>query len=343
MKNPKLEFYRIDLKPTKDSNDITFRDVFTELYIEEKPSKKGKEVRDETLMKAFLSRFLGKINDKFEIDNNKRKAFFVKKQRGVNDAVKFGSSSNIIHGRIKGGPYDTGKEEGDLANPEGDNRKFKKSTIILDDFYFLLYMPLDKSIGVLLLHNYTSDRIADVFIPFVKGLFKIKKLTYKPKIEHFMPEEMQEDFKENSTIKKFVFSNSYIINDLDDSVQTTGKFTIQITVSSSDQSINTKNLKIWKKALRKINIKIPGNEVRSVETFAKQTAYIKDNNSKSNPTIFRLDDEKLQIIPTIYLTNHINLEENGVPKWGQLEKFAHKVLTENVIPEIYPENNLDES
>lgn len=342
-KKPKIEFYEIHLKPTKADGNITFRDLFTEIYNNKNPESKKKLLSDKLLMQTFLAQILNRTKDKFKDNNQKKKAFYVKTNKsGLNDSLKFGTQNDIIHGLIKGGPYDTGKEEADINNPEGENKKFKRTTILLDDFYFLLYTPLDKNIGVLILQNYTSDQIADIFVPFVKSLFKVEKYSYKAIVKEFMPKEMQDDFKQTSSIKKFVFSNQYLVSDMDKGTKSSGKFTVQISISASDADVNTNNLSFWKSVFRKVSIKVPGNENRVVESFAKQNAYIKDNTSVSNPTVFSLDDELLKIKATIYLQNHIGLEENRTPKWKELERFAQKTLKESVIPELYPESDLDE-
>ncbi|MCL9768896.1 hypothetical protein NAT47_00525 [Flavobacterium sp. HXWNR69] len=343
-RNPKIEFFKIKLNATKSDENITFRDLFTGIYNTKNPKNNKDNLSDKILMKTFLQHIFTNISGKFKVDNSKKKAFYVKgSAKDQNDSVKLGTDNYIVHGLVKGGPYDTGKEEGDLNNPLGENKKLKKATILLDDFYFLLYTPLDKGIGILILQNYTSDQIADIFKPFVKGLFRVEKKSYNAYLEEFMPIEMQKDFKENSAIKKFVFSNQYLISDLDEDVKSTGKFNIQLTVSSSDTNINVNNLSLWRKVMRKIKFDVPGNEPRFIESFNKQSAYIKDETAKSNPTKFSLDDDLLKIKATIYLENYIGLEENRIPKWKELEKFAQETLKEIVIPEVYPEDFIDEN
>lgn len=341
-KNPKIEFFKIILNSTKSDKDITFRELFTEIYEEKNPSKKD-EIKDDDLMRIFLERIFDKIDGKFEINNNKKKAFYVRKQKEkLNEDVKLNSTGFYIHGLVKGGAYDTGKEEGSISDPLGENKRLSKAAILLDNFYFLLYTPLDKNIGILILQNYTSDQIADIFLPFVKVLFKVNKLSYNASLREFMPKEMQENFKENSSVKKFVFSNQYLISEMDEGVKSTGNFTINITVSASDKDVKVENLPFWKKIMKKIKIDVPGNDPRLVESFNRQIAYIKDDSSKSNPTKFDLDDDLLKIKATIYLENYIKLEENRVPVWKELEKFAVEMLTDVVIPEVYIEDNIDE-
>ncbi|SHG34929.1 hypothetical protein [Flavobacterium defluvii] len=343
-RNPKIEFFKIKLNSTKSDSTITFREIYTELYNIKNPKNTVLHPPEKKLMKTFLEHLFNNISGKFKVDNTKKKAFYVKKNANEkNTNVKFGTDNSIIHGLIKGGPYDTGKEEGDLNNPLGENKKLKKASILLDDFYFLLYTPMDKEVGILILQNYTSDQIADIFKPFVKGLFRVEKTSYNAYLQEFMPAKMQKEFKENSAIKKFVFSNKYLISDLDEDVISTGKFTVQLTISSSDNNINIDNLPYWKKIMRKIKFDIPGNDPRFVESFNNQKAYIKDEASKSNPTPFSLDDDLLKIQATIYLENHIGLEENRIPKWNELEKFAQKTLKEIVLPEVYPEDYIDEN
>lgn len=341
-RNPKIEFFKINLNSVKADKEVTFREVFSEVYNTGRKNAK-ENIEEDLLMKTFLQHIFNKISGKFEINNQKKKAFYVKKSKSsINEDVKIDSKKFIVHGLVKGGLYDTGKEEGNLNDPLGDNKKLNKATILLDNFYFLLYTPMDKSTGVLILQNYTSDQIADIFLPFVKSLFKVSKFTYNATLSEFMPLEMQKDFKEISTIKKFVFSNQYLISDLDEDVKSTGNFTVKLVVSSSDKTVNLNNLSFWRKIMKKIKFEVPGNEARYVESFNNQVAYIKDETSKSNPTRFTLDDDLLKIKATIYLENYIGLEENRIPKWKELEKFAIETLKDTVIPEVYPEDFIDE-
>ena len=55
-----------------------------------------------------------------------------------------------------------------------------------------------------------------------------------------------------------------------------------------------------------------------------------------------LDDDSIKIKPTIFLQNYITLQENYIPIWKELEDFALKTLVEIVIPEVYPEDFIDE-
>lgn len=343
-RNPKIEFFKINLNSVKSDKKITFRELFSEVYNTVNPKNENKNIEDDVLMKTLLQHIFNKVSGKFEVNNQKKKAFYVKKSiNKLNEDVKIDSKNFIVHGLVKGGVYDTGKEEGDLNNPLGENKKFTQASIILDNFYFLLYTPLNKSTGVLILQNYTSDQIADIFLPFVKGLFKASKFSLNATLSEFMPLEMQNDFKEISTIKKFEFSNQYLISDLDKDTKSAGNFNVKLVVTSNDKTINLNNLPFWRRVMKKIKFEIPGNEARLIESFNNQVAYIKDDTSKSNPTRFTLDDDLLKIKATIYLINYIGLEENKIPKWKELEKFALETLKNTVIPEVYPEDFIDEN
>ena len=341
-KNPKIEFFIININSSKKEKP-TFRDLFTELYSIKKSKNTRDNINNSILMNTFLQYVFDKISGKYKVDNQKKKAFYIEKEKKkLGKNIKFLSEKYIIHGLIKGGEYDTGKEEGDLKNPDKKS-KLAKTSVLLDDFYFLLYTPLDKSKGILILQNYTSDQISDVFLPFIRDLFKIDKLSLKATLEPFMPIEMQKEIKKNGIIEKFTFSNEYLIDDLDKDTHLSEGFVIEVNIFSKSKSINPLSLSFWRKKIRDFKITTSKGEVRSLDTFNKQYGYIRERGSTlSTPTRFVLDDDSIKIKPTIFLQNYIRLEENYTPIWKELEDFALKTLKEIVIPEVYPEDFIDE-
>ena len=342
-KNPKIEFFIININSYKKEKP-TFRDLFTELYSIKKSKNTRDNIDNSILMNTFLQYVFDKISGKYKVDNQKKKAFYIEKEKKKNLSknIKFLSEKHIIHGLIKGGEYDTGKEEGDLKNPDKKS-KLSNTSVLLDDFYFLLFTPLDKSKGILILQNYTSDQISDVFLPFIRDLFKIDNLSLKAILKPFMPIEMQKEIKKNGIIEKFTFSNEYLIDDLDKDTHLSEGFVIEVNIFSKSKSINPLSLSFWRKKIRDFKITTSKGEARSLDTFNKQYGYIREGGSTlSTPTRFVLDDDSIKIKPTIFLQNYITLQENYIPIWKELEDFALKTLVEIVIPEVYPEDFIDE-
>ncbi len=346
-KNPKVEFYKIILHPTPStSNDITFKDVYQKIYLNLKPEEENIEsISNNDLKRNFNQHFFNSIDNKFQRDSRKRKAFYsksIKIDGSITNPIKFSLASSTISGLIKGGDYDTGKDLGDIGKPEDDTEPLDESNILLDNFYFSLYTPLNKNIAILAIHSYTKDQIADVFTPFISKLFRIPGFTYNAMLESFMPKEMQENFKKTSIVKQLNYSNRVIVNDIEDGVIMNEEFSIKIEINSLGEQINLKNLPLWKKKIGESILGLPNRPEKSLGSFNKQTGYLKSKGGVTTPASFQLDKNDIDIKPTIFLKNYIRVEENGIPDWPQLESFINKTLEEIVKPEVYPEDNLNE-
>lgn len=343
-KNPKIEFYTIKIHPVK-SDDLTFRDIFSSLYNEKRVRKvETDEIQTNDLFNSFFRHFFSKMEKGTVKNESKRKAFKSDKKSSTstNNSIVLKSDSSLIHGRIKGGEYDTGKSIDEIDNPDLASEKLPKNKLITDDFYFLLYTPLNKDVAILILQSYTKDNIADIFLPFIENLFKINSLSLKATRQIFMPITMQNEFKNNCFVEKFVFQNRYVVSDVEEKTFQQGSFTIKVEIKAHEKVINLNNLPWWKKKLAETLIKLPQNNERELESFNKKDGYLIANDIESTPTRFELDTNKIEIKATILLANHINLEENGVPLWDELEKFSLETLEDDVKPEVYPEDYLNE-
>lgn len=342
--NPKIEFYKIHLKSTKEDH-LTFREIFEHIYKSGNEDVDINDVTDEDLLNEFYQYFFNTIDEKFMNDERRKKAFYSKSEE-VNgqpmNPISLNSAHHLIHGLIKGGPYDTGKDLGAINNPENETETLDKDKILLDTFYFLLHTPLDKDTGILVLQSYTKDYIADIFRPFIAKLFKLKGFSFKAIVSEFMPKKMQDSFKEHCVIKSLKFSNRMVVNDMQDGVLLDGEFTFDVIIKSRNNQVNLDNLPLWKRKLGNAILGIPNKPERKLDTFNKKKGYLQSTDKKSTPTPFILDSEELDIKATIYLQNYINLEENGIPKWEELKSFALTVLNDFIKPEVFPEDYLHE-
>lgn len=342
-KNPKIEFYRINLTPsTEEKPDITFKDVLIskEMLGRGKESTDDSPIENDKIMPFLFDNFVKDIDGVAKKNNSKRKAFYIK-QNGLdplNQSITPLFEKNIIYGKIKGGSFDTGKYLDEIDKAGDDTVSLGKTKLLSDDFYFLLYTPLNKKRGVLILQSYTQDSISDIFRPFIQNLFKSAGVSNIATTSLFMPQEIQKEFKEKSIVKKFEYNNEYVVPALAEEGLSENQFTINVSITSNSNQINLNNLPKWKKYLGKTILNIVSKEERGLDTFNKRKGYLKSGIEKSNPTKFSLDSDNIEIKATIYLSNFINLEDNGTPKWDKLHTFALKTLYEDVIPEIYPED-----
>ncbi|WP_431293510.1 hypothetical protein [Pedobacter sp. P26] len=141
-KNPKLEFLKIELKPTNHKNVITFQDFFKEVYKVENPEnanvKKG-IYKTSDIISGFYKFLYKKIDETYNDNQKIKKAFSaktIKKDNKKTTSINLDKDLNIIDGIISGGYYDTGKEVGSITDATIETEKLKRDKILLDDFYF---------------------------------------------------------------------------------------------------------------------------------------------------------------------------------------------------------------
>jgi len=338
-KNPKIEFFKIELQPINNPN-LTFKDLFKRNY----QSFENRDIANITrndLMVDFFRHFFHRIDTGIVVNESKRKAFKAKNFGDdlENNSIHLMSRRNIIHGIVKGGEYDTGKYLGEIDDPNLNEQRLGANKLITDDFYFLLYTPLDKNVGILVLQTYTRDNITDIFKPFIEKLFKTRSISNKATASLFMPKALQERFRNNSVVKSFVYSNRFIVNAMDQQTIQTGDFTVKVEITSHGGQVTLNNLPWWKRILGQANVNISDND-RQLNTFDNQAGYLQSQVVESTLTKFELDDNDFEIKPTIFLRNNINLEENGIPLFSELHDFVLDTLFSSVIPEIYPEDDL---
>ena len=347
-KNPKIEFFKIELNPTSSDEDVTFKSLFKKIYCNLNPESDDVDRKtDDELKKSFYEYFFSKIDTTYNNDERRKKAFYSKPDIIDGESItpiNLSIAQSKIDGIIKGGHYGTGKDIGNVANPEEETEVLSNEKILLDDFYFSLYTPLDKKMGVLILQSYTRDQIADIFRPFIIKMFKVSSYTYNAKIKSFMPEEMQNAFKENSIVKNFNFSRRLLINNLDEDAARSGEFSVSIKITSLDNNINLNNLPKWRRAIGQTALGLPNiPDDILLEDFNNRNAVIRPNGGRTNGGSFNLYSESPDIKATIFLEDYIRVEvDSGKPDWGQLRIFAQETLDEMVKPEIYPEDYLNE-
>ncbi|HXP52718.1 MAG TPA: hypothetical protein VN922_22380, partial [Bacteroidia bacterium] len=67
----------------------------------------------------------------------------------------------IIQGFIEGGKFGKKRIKSELGK-KSDKQELGVETLILDKYYFMLYIPLDSTIATLIMHSYSSDSVTDI-------------------------------------------------------------------------------------------------------------------------------------------------------------------------------------
>lgn len=325
----KLEIYQIKIQH-RGNEYKTFKDFF----IDSLESINSNEENDDSFV--FLEYFRKFIADtdteNFISYSRKQKAFTAYDTRPQNTAdnpsIIIHTERFIIEGTIEGGRYGQKRNKSSLNN-KSQKEVVNNSDIILDRFYFSLYTPLDSDLGVLFIQSYTSDSISDIFIDFISKFFG-KRINYKKaKIEKYVPESIKNEFRENSEIKKFYFSNRFLFEHQSNNPirEEREEFNIKIEAVSKN-GIRTNKLDIW---LYEIGNKLFNN--RSLLNFTKGKVYIKNTETKKE-TPFKINTN-FDIKPIILLENRVELDEFGLPNINQLRDYCFELLDSEIIDDLY--------
>lgn len=330
MKNPKIEIYKVILSPSSESKKkfYSFRQFFIKKYdLKEKTS-------DKKIFTAFFNDMFKSNDPSYNEDFKRRKAF-----RLSSNIIKKEEKS-IIHGVIEGGNFDVGKTTGDRRTKR-ESEKLGKNIIIQDDFYFLLQTRLSNRVGILILQSYGSEKIDDVFRPFIKKIFKYSGETYDAVVTPHLPNSFIELAKETAIVSELNYqTNNFIVNQISDDGKDklSGKFNIRITITPTNDSIPIQTLPKWKKIINKALFKFPENEME-LESFNNQAGYIKSDTLR-NPARFEMNKDIINIQPSIYLEkiDSVVINENGNPDWETLKKYCLDELLPELELEIYGKN-----
>ena len=327
-KNAKLDVYRVILMPSSEERKKTYS--FREFFIAKYDLKDT--ATDNQIYNAFFKDVF-KSSDYTE-SPKRRKAFRLSKDitKKINDFV--------VHGVVEGGPYDSGKTTGNRRTKR-ESKKIGKNTIIQDDFYFLLQTKLDEREGILILQTYSQDRIDDIFIPFLKKLFKHTGQTFNGVVSQFVPDSIKEMAKKTAFVSELNYQTknlkiNQLSNDKKDKLE--GKFNLKITLTPVENSIPLPRLDKRRKMLGNSLLSLPQNEM-TLENFNSKTGYLKSETIK-NPARFEIDQERIEIKPTVFLekVDEVTIEENGVPVWETLKTYCIDTLLPELELEVYEKN-----
>jgi hypothetical protein len=240
----------------------------------------------------------------------------------------------VLQGYIEGGKY--GKKR--VKSALGEKKKKEElgeKTLILDKYYFMLYVPLDSKIAILIMHSYSSDSVTDIFLEFLKDFFSNKERGYKKcKSERFFPKSIADEFERNSSVRKFTYSTRMLVGTLEgESIKTEKKeFNIKIE-ATAEQNIKRSDLETWLRTLHKSVISI-GNGKKELKDFEKGRVSLQSKINKKETTFEIQKDFKIK--PTIYLDeSKVKMNQDGTPDFSSLKDYCFTLL-EEIKKEVYP-------
>ncbi len=234
--DPKLEVFKIILKSKGDNKGNRFRDSFRNRVstisslVDKSP---------ENIYREYYKHFLNSIDlTGYKKDDSRKKAIKIKKKEvdgvGMQSVVNPITDDNfIIKGVINGGKYGVNRNLGNVDNVS-DDKEISIKNVVGDDYYFLLYTPIDSNIGVLMIQSYTDNKVSDIFREHVKKYFEIEsKITCD--IEIFVPITMKNKYLETALFKKVSFSTDFTVKgEMEEDISK--QFDLQVKIEIVDKT-----------------------------------------------------------------------------------------------------------
>lgn len=327
--NPKLQVFRIDLKPkAKNSDSACYRNLLLHKL------NQDSGVTNDDLWKLYWENIVKTIDLSFYKDEKNNKAFSLYEDE-KQEVVKSHSTQCVLEGIIKGGKYNRARTV-DNVNNKGENpEEFSSESIFLDQFYFMLYTPLDSTKGILLLQTYTEDSIFSAFSKFLTEYFRDIDNYFDLKVESYVPEKIKDEYQKTAKLKGFSFTRRELIGNVGEGVsEDLEEFDITIKITPKKSS----SLSRIKSVLSKIS-KSKFNE-KELNQFSQRVYLTKEGSKKG--TYYDLEKDISSIKPTIYLEDRVSVSiSTGLPDFDELKKYCFDLLVD-IIREVKNNESVNE-
>jgi hypothetical protein len=336
--NPKIEFFRIQLKPKSKKIEKTFRDF----AIEELEG--DTEIVNNDAFKLCFNHFISKIQIGHSKNAKHKKTITIISNPATNPYFSLKPSpkinENIISGVLNGGPYDKDAIVSNIAN-KADNSKLGRDKSILLPYYIFIYLPSDHSEGFVAIHsNSVEETVTHILKRYISNLFSGSNF-FQAKLYPYVPQSFQDEFKDGALIKNMSFSStiidnttpssnpiSNILNEYDINIQITPKKT-QISILDSSKLLKFINKMVFTKN---------DNEDVKLKRFKKKKFTAKNQVTKKEK-VFEWNSKDHSFQPTIYLKGRVTLND-GTPDFKELDELCTNLFEDEIISELRPDLNV---
>lgn len=336
--NPKIEFFKIKLKPKTKNAEKTFRDF----AIEELNG--NVKLNNNDAFKLCFNHFISKIQIGHSKNAKHKKTITIISDRKTNpyfsSTPKMKIKENVISGVLSGGPYDKDAIVSNIADI-ADNSKLGRDKSVLLPYYIFIYLPSDHSEGFIAIHsNSVEETITHILKRYISHLFSGTHF-FQAVLEPYVPQSFQDEFKDGSLIKNMIFSSTIldnttssvkpinsIINEYEVTIQITPKKT-QVSILDSSKLLNFINKMMFTKN--------DSNDVK-LEDFRKKRFTAKNQITKKEK-VFEWNSKDHSFQPTIYLKGRVKLND-GTPDFKELDELCTNLFEEEILSEIRPDLNV---
>ncbi len=187
-----------------------------------------------------------------------------------------------------------------------------------------------------MMQSYSNDSITDMFLDFVKKIFKNDSKKYKlATSEKYVPASIIEEFKneKESIVKSFTFKTKMLLGHLDNNTigEKSEEFVITVKAESI-KGIKKNKFEKWKEVITNSSV-LFGNTNKPLHSFSNRNASIKNEKIKKS-TSFELST-RFDIKPVIYLDeSKIKFKGVRIIDFESLKDYCFKLL-EEIEKDIY--------
>ena len=333
---PKLTVYKIYLSPANANVVNTCRNLFRNII----GQANQEQLEDSFIITEVFKKFIEALDTPKMFSDPVSKKCMTANQANIADDnvdtnISFNPSKYTIEGKIEGGSYGRKRNKTsteDKANKTGVSEK----DAITDDFYFLLYLPVQSNKITLLLQSYSDDTIDSVMKRFCESFFSFKNEFNKAKVQRFVPKAIIDDFKKTSTVSSLTFTTEIPGESLMEHTETktdrSYRVVVQVIPTDSDFTIEE-----FEESISPIE-QAYFTRLFTLGQFAKKKGTLKDSSTEKT-TPFELGSD-FEIQPTILLSKYIEIK-NDESDFVRIKEYCLKLL-EVIKPEIYIQNAVQE-
>ena len=258
-------------------------------------------------------------------------ALFSRKGEKVNTILTGHSDCNVIEGYVDGGLYDKMRMVAQ-TNKVSNREVLGRDKIVTDRYYIYMYFPIGSNVGLLFLERKKGSSIHVAVNAFIRTLLKTQGKQVK--IERFVPKTIIEQYRDESVVDSFVFSDYMLTPMLDGNgilkEEKQIKVSIKISLADGDRPNYLSLNNILSKLLAGANF-ILGDNNKRLADFHNKKGTLKKEEKKY---IFSIEDN-LKIRPAIPIKDEFQDVEKSILVREKIKEMCDDVLAQ-IKKEIYP-------
>lgn len=333
---PKLTAYTIQLKPSNQTTENTNRWLFRNLINEANQN----ELEDSYIITEVFKCFINALDTTEMYSDTKSKKCMTANQSDIEDSnvnanIFLHSQEFIIEGKVEGGSYGRKRNKTSTIN-KSDKSDVDERDAITEDFYFLLYCPLQSNKSTLFVQSYSDDSIDSVMKKFWQNFFSFQGTFNQPSIRRFVPISIIKDFKTNATVSSLTFTTDIPGETLLErtSTQTTRNYKVSVKITPTNDDLSVEEFEQTIEPLQQTFF----TRLMNLGQFVKKKGTLRDT-STNNTSPFDLGSS-FEIQPSILLAKYITINGDD-SDFGRIKNYCFELL-ESVKPEIYIQDAIQE-